>query len=113
MKEGKTRGSVKTSSDARRRPIRPPPAPKDAIELPIKFELITEMQGIQCGLRQEWIGVRDQSPIAEAVLATGVGLGSPWLLMTIRTTDGRRVRYRADMRPLFQAALDKALGVGT
>jgi len=114
--EAKTRGSMKTPKSGAR-PNKPPPAPKPKLErgiterfaMSLEFEQIDVMRSIECGLRQTWITVSEQPPVKSATLAVGAGLGGPWVLVTVVGIDGRTMHYRTDVRPMFQALIERAI----
>lgn len=54
---------------------------------------------LHCGLRVEWLSGKTKG--AEIELTTGAGVGSPYLIFTKTTKDGKQVALVADIRTII------------
>lgn len=65
------------------------------------------------GLRQEWLTGEDPASGAEFSLTSGAGLGSPYLMLSVRMPDGETIREAVDVRDLVTQWVSQVLEGGS
>ena len=86
-----------SASDDYREPI--------PFELPVSVEEIHVDDAIRAGFKMEWMSAETQ--YGESDMCSGAGCGSPWVTIKVATVQGAK-NYRIDMRPIFQAIVERA-----
>lgn len=74
-------------------------------ELTVTAERKTGWEALEMGFRQEWISGEAEG--VEVNLSAGAGLGSPWLILTVKEGDADTVFEAIDVRPLLQQWANK------
>ena len=63
--------------------------------------------GLTLGLRQAWIEAQDDG--VDAYLASGAGLGSPYLILTVERPGKSTIREAVDVRDFLPDWIDAAI----
>jgi hypothetical protein len=61
------------------------------------------------GLRQAWIDGAEPDTGMSFDLTCGAGLGSPYLVLSVKLADGTKVSETIDIRPLLTAWVDSVV----
>lgn len=112
MSDIDTRGEVRTGGWVNGRQITTDDLlNREPLPLPVR----RVENSMPCGLRMGWLDAEDtdpDSPVDSVTLTAGAGCGSPWMVLTIKMTDGSRIEEAVDMRDVVASWVAAAVAAG-